>query len=57
MFVDMQGIYPLQTIGGQDYHLQNSQYLCLDLVLAFVGHMASRAEGVGISNASCVEHR
>ncbi|KAH9901236.1 Sec7-domain-containing protein [Cubamyces lactineus] len=39
------GIYPLQIIGGQDYHLQNSQYLCLDLVLAFVGHMASRAEG------------
>ncbi|KAI0781091.1 Sec7-domain-containing protein [Trametes elegans] len=39
------GIYPVQTLGGQDYHLQNSQFLCLDLVLAFVGRMAARAEG------------
>ncbi|KAI0646905.1 Sec7-domain-containing protein [Trametes meyenii] len=39
------GIYPVQTVGGHDYHLQNSQYLCLDLILAFVGRMASRAEG------------
>ncbi|KAI0637119.1 Sec7-domain-containing protein [Trametes polyzona] len=39
------GIYPIQSLGGQDYHLQNSQFLCLDLLLAFVGRMASRAEG------------
>ncbi|KAI9064275.1 Sec7-domain-containing protein [Trametes sanguinea] len=39
------GIYPVQGIGGNDYHQQNSQYLCLDLVLAFVGHMATRAQG------------
>lgn len=42
-----QGIYPVQNLGGHDYHLQNSQFLCLDLILAFVGRMAARAEGVG----------
>ncbi|CDO70750.1 hypothetical protein BN946_scf184798.g65 [Trametes cinnabarina] len=41
----IQGIYPIQGVGGNDYYQQNSQYLCLDLVLAFVGHMTSRAEG------------
>ncbi|KAI0361936.1 Sec7-domain-containing protein [Trametes cingulata] len=39
------GIYPVQSVGGQDYHLQNSQFLCLDLILAFVGRMTARAEG------------
>ncbi|KAL1944754.1 hypothetical protein VTO73DRAFT_3184 [Trametes versicolor] len=39
------GIYPVQNLGGHDYHLQNSQFLCLDLILAFVGRMAARAEG------------
>ncbi|KAI0374734.1 Sec7-domain-containing protein [Pilatotrama ljubarskyi] len=39
------GIYPAQSMGGQDYNLQNSQFLCLDLILAFVGRMAARAEG------------
>ncbi|KAI8998783.1 Sec7-domain-containing protein [Trametes punicea] len=41
------GIYPVQNLGSSDFHLQNSQYLCLDLVLAFVGRMAARAEGAG----------
>lgn len=42
-----QGVYPLQTGPSQEYGPQNSQYLCLDLILAFVNHLAARAEGVG----------
>ncbi|KAI0831147.1 Sec7-domain-containing protein [Trametes gibbosa] len=47
------GIFPVQGLGGQDYHLQNSQFLCLDLLLAFVGRMAARAEG---ANEQWPEH-
>ncbi|KAI0811245.1 Sec7-domain-containing protein [Irpex lacteus] len=36
------GVYPAN---GQEYLPQNSQYLCVDLILAFVNHMAYRAEG------------
>ncbi|KAI0340495.1 Sec7-domain-containing protein [Trametopsis cervina] len=36
------GVYPSN---GQEYLPQNSQYLCVDLILAFINHMASRAEG------------
>lgn len=43
----LQGIYPVQGTGGQDYQQLNAQYLCLDLILAFVGRMTMRAEGVG----------
>ncbi|KAI0709041.1 Sec7-domain-containing protein [Earliella scabrosa] len=39
------GIYPPQSMGGPDYQQQNAQYLCLDLILAFVGRMTARAEG------------
>ncbi|THH32990.1 hypothetical protein EUX98_g1179 [Antrodiella citrinella] len=39
------GVYPLQSGPGQEYGPQNSQYLCLDLILAFVNHVAARAEG------------
>ncbi|KAH8108152.1 Sec7-domain-containing protein [Cristinia sonorae] len=39
------GVYPLQTGTVQGYGPQNSQYLCLDLILAFVNHLAARAEG------------
>ncbi|GBE82378.1 Uncharacterized protein SCP_0407620 [Sparassis crispa] len=40
------GVYPPQSVGGLEFQQQNSQYLCLDLLLAFVTHMASRAEGL-----------
>ncbi|CCM03853.1 uncharacterized protein FIBRA_06002 [Fibroporia radiculosa] len=39
------GIYPSQAIGGQQVQQQNAQDLCLDIILSFVNHMASRAEG------------
>ncbi|EJF65717.1 Sec7-domain-containing protein [Dichomitus squalens LYAD-421 SS1] len=39
------GIYPSQGLGGPDNQQHNAQYLCLDLILAFVGRMATRAEG------------
>ncbi|GJE86958.1 Sec7-domain-containing protein [Phanerochaete sordida] len=39
------GIYPSQYGNGQDMPPQTSQYLCLDLLLAFVNHIAARAEG------------
>ncbi|KAI0807169.1 Sec7-domain-containing protein [Fomes fomentarius] len=39
------GIYPPPNTVGSDFQQQNAQYLCLDLILAFVGRMASRAEG------------
>nr|VWO98733.1 MSP1 protein-like protein [Ganoderma boninense] len=40
------GVYSAQGLGGPDYQQQNAQYLCLDLILAFVGNMTSRAEGI-----------
>ncbi|EKM55633.1 uncharacterized protein PHACADRAFT_121344 [Phanerochaete carnosa HHB-10118-sp] len=39
------GIYPGQYGNGQDMPPQTSQYLCLDLLLAFVNHMTARTEG------------
>ncbi|KAH9951281.1 Sec7-domain-containing protein [Amylocystis lapponica] len=41
------GVYPSQSFGGNEFQRQqqNVQYLHLDLLLAFVNHMASRAEG------------
>ncbi|RPD79920.1 Sec7-domain-containing protein [Lentinus tigrinus ALCF2SS1-7] len=39
------GIYPAQSMGGPDYQQQNAQYLCLDLILAFVSRTTARAEG------------
>lgn len=43
----MQGIYSSNYGPSQFSQPQNSQYICLDLVLAFVNHMSARAEGVG----------
>ncbi|KAI0928873.1 hypothetical protein AcV5_006301 [Taiwanofungus camphoratus] len=40
------GVYPPQSFGGYEFQQQNAQFLCLDLLLAFVNHMASRAEGL-----------
>ncbi|KAI0080604.1 Sec7-domain-containing protein [Panus rudis PR-1116 ss-1] len=37
------GIYPHGS--NHDFAPQRSQYICLDLVLAFVNHMSARAEG------------
>lgn len=42
-----QGIYPPQYGAGPQFQPQGAQYLCLDLILAFVNQMAVRAEGVG----------
>ncbi|KAH7926301.1 Sec7-domain-containing protein [Leucogyrophana mollusca] len=39
------GVYPWQYSSGADSQQLYSQYLCLDLLLAFVNDMASRAEG------------
>ncbi|KAK7023901.1 SEC7 domain-containing protein [Favolaschia claudopus] len=39
------GVYPPQSTGGLDSRQRNSQYLCLDLLLAFVNDMAARADG------------
>ncbi|KAJ3556534.1 hypothetical protein NM688_g1976 [Phlebia brevispora] len=39
------GIYPTQGGAGSEPQPQNSQYLCLDLLLAFVNHVTTRAEG------------
>ncbi|KAH9931014.1 Sec7-domain-containing protein [Fomitopsis serialis] len=39
------GIYPVEALGGREVNQQNVQDLCLDIVLGFVNHMASRAEG------------
>lgn len=39
-----QGVYETQHSGGFETQQQNSQYLCLDLVLAFVDHMTKRVE-------------
>ncbi|TFY64612.1 hypothetical protein EVJ58_g2512 [Rhodofomes roseus] len=41
------GIYPVEALGGREVNQRNAQDLCLDIVLGFVNHMASRAEGVG----------
>ncbi|KAH9829176.1 uncharacterized protein C8Q71DRAFT_825150 [Rhodofomes roseus] len=39
------GIYPVEALGGREVNQRNAQDLCLDIVLGFVNHMASRAEG------------
>ncbi|KDQ60619.1 hypothetical protein JAAARDRAFT_172637 [Jaapia argillacea MUCL 33604] len=39
------GVRPSPFAGGFEALQQNSQYLCLDLLLAFVNHMAARADG------------
>ncbi|EMD38471.1 hypothetical protein CERSUDRAFT_113640 [Gelatoporia subvermispora B] len=39
-------IYPQQASAVHESHPQSTQFLCLDLVLAFVNHMAARAEGL-----------
>jgi brefeldin A-resistance guanine nucleotide exchange factor 1 len=41
-----QAVYPSHYSGGLDARQRNVQYLCLDLLLAFVNDMAARAEGV-----------
>ncbi|KAJ7261394.1 hypothetical protein B0H12DRAFT_1106609, partial [Mycena haematopus] len=38
-------VYPSHYSGGLDARQRNSQYLCLDLLLAFVNDMAARADG------------
>lgn len=43
----------MQNSNGQDMPPQTSQYLCLDLLLAFVNHMTARAEGVRVFVAVC----
>jgi hypothetical protein len=40
------GVYPGQYFGGSEIQHQASQFLCLDLLLAFVNDMTLRAEGV-----------
>ncbi|KZT26496.1 Sec7-domain-containing protein [Neolentinus lepideus HHB14362 ss-1] len=40
------GVYAVHIQGGFEVPQQNSQYLCLDLLLAFVNHMANRAQGL-----------
>ena len=44
--VSVQGIYPPQYGSGQEFQAQNAQYLCLDLLLAFINHMTERSQGV-----------
>ncbi|KAJ3778565.1 hypothetical protein FB446DRAFT_840732 [Lentinula raphanica] len=39
-------VYPAHYPAGLDAQQRNAQYLCLDLLLAFVNDMAKRAEGV-----------
>lgn len=39
----------MQYGNGQDMPPQTSQYLCLDLLLAFVNYVTARAEGVSDS--------
>ncbi|KIJ60626.1 hypothetical protein HYDPIDRAFT_43160 [Hydnomerulius pinastri MD-312] len=39
------GVYPWQYSSASDAQQLHSQYLCLDLLLAFVNDMAARAEG------------
>jgi len=46
----MQAIYPSDH---SQEGTQNTQYLCLDMLLAFVNDMAQRADGV----RSCHTHR
>ncbi|KAJ6500445.1 hypothetical protein C8R45DRAFT_896478 [Mycena sanguinolenta] len=38
-------VYPSHYAGGLDARQRNAQYLCLDLLLAFVNDMAARADG------------
>lgn len=38
----------MQTVGGHESQPGSTHYLCLDLLLALVSHMTSRAEGVGV---------
>ncbi|OCH87410.1 Sec7-domain-containing protein [Obba rivulosa] len=40
------GIYPAPSSTGHEAHPQDTRFLCLDMVLAFVNHMAARAEGL-----------
>ncbi|KAH7914680.1 hypothetical protein BJ138DRAFT_1056469 [Hygrophoropsis aurantiaca] len=40
------GVYPWQYLPGAETQQLYSQYLCLDLLLAFVNDMAKRAEGI-----------
>jgi hypothetical protein len=42
-------VYPSHYPGGLDARQRNVQYLCLDLLLAFVNDMAARADGVCLS--------
>ncbi len=41
-----QSVYPAYYSGGLDVQQRNAQFLCLDLLLAFVNDMAGRANGV-----------
>ncbi|KAG1835732.1 hypothetical protein EV424DRAFT_1524157 [Suillus variegatus] len=41
----IQGVYPWQYSSASDAQHLHSQYLCLDLLLAFVDDMTARAEG------------
>ncbi|KAG8901826.1 GDP/GTP exchange factor for ARF [Tulasnella sp. 403] len=40
------GVYPTQYTGGLEYQRYSAQLLCLDLLLAYVDHMAARTEGL-----------
>lgn len=42
----LQSVYPTHYPAGLDAQQRNAQYLCLDLLLAFVNDMAKRAEEV-----------
>ncbi|KAF9262202.1 Sec7-domain-containing protein [Marasmius fiardii PR-910] len=39
-------VHPWHYAGGLDVQQRNAQYLCLDMLLAFVNDMAKRAEGL-----------
>ncbi|KIO27117.1 hypothetical protein M407DRAFT_73603 [Tulasnella calospora MUT 4182] len=40
------GVYPTQYTGSIEYQRYSSQLLCLDVLLAYVEHMAARADAV-----------
>jgi golgi-specific brefeldin A-resistance guanine nucleotide exchange factor 1 len=46
MSLFIQGVYPSPYTGTQDPFQRNAQFICLELLLAFVNHMAARAHMV-----------
>ncbi|TFK54814.1 Sec7-domain-containing protein [Heliocybe sulcata] len=51
------GVYAVHTQGVFEAPQQNSQYLCLDLLLAFVNHMANRAQGEYIPREQLMQNK